>query len=356
MNKNAPVLSGLLALTVAGCAPESAPTSDATPSEPFAIEEATIAGMQAAIHDGRTTCVEVVEAYIERAKAYNGVCTALVTAAAADIAPAFGYTRAGKPLEFPTHTVAASTVFPELAGYKGLPLEYGRMETTVSDPTVVAQIGMRVGMPDAGQVNALETLNVRGERSVTCKGAFDAHPSTGPLPAGAPEVCEEFRKQPDALERAAELDKQYGRNPDLAALPMYCVVTSVKDPFDTKDMRTTSNNDGISRWMCRRSTRRSSRSSAPRARSSTRSRARTSSTAAPAIPAALRNPFATCPTAVRCKARGADSRAIRMTPSESCAARAAAAAPRSAPTSRWSASASNRAPRARDPRRVTASH
>ncbi len=107
----------------------------------------------------------------------------------------------------------------------------------------MAQIGMRVGIPDAGQINALETLNIRGERSVTCKGAFDAHPSQGPLPAGAPAVCEEFRKQPDALERAAELDAQYGRNPDLAALPMYCVVAAFKDPYDTKDMRTTSNND-----------------------------------------------------------------------------------------------------------------
>ena len=35
---------------------------------------------------------------------------------------------------------------------------------------------MRVGIPNAGQLNALETLNIRGERSVTCKGAFDAHP------------------------------------------------------------------------------------------------------------------------------------------------------------------------------------
>ncbi len=113
MNKNAPVLFGLLALT-AGCAQESPPAADTATNEPFAIEEATIAGMHAAIRAGRTTCVGVVEAYIERAKAYNGVCTALVTADGADIAPALGYTRAGKPLEFPTQTVAASTVFPEL--------------------------------------------------------------------------------------------------------------------------------------------------------------------------------------------------------------------------------------------------
>jgi Asp-tRNA(Asn)/Glu-tRNA(Gln) amidotransferase A subunit family amidase len=247
MNKNTSALLGVLApvlaLTAAGCTQQAAPPSATAASEPFAIEEATIAGMQAAMQVGRTTCVGVVEAYIERAQAYNGVCTALVTADGAAIEQAFGYTRAGKPLKFPTSTVAAATVFPGLDDYRGLPLELGRMETTVSDPSVVAQIGMRVGMPDAGQVNALETLNIRGERSVTCKGAFDAHPSTGPLPAGAPAACEEFRKQPDALERAAELDAKYGRNPDLAALPMYCVVTAVKDPFDTKDMRTTSNND-----------------------------------------------------------------------------------------------------------------
>ena len=58
--------------------------------EPFVIEEATIDGVQAAIRDGRTTCVQVVEAHIERAKAYNGICTALVTADGAEIAPAFG--------------------------------------------------------------------------------------------------------------------------------------------------------------------------------------------------------------------------------------------------------------------------
>ena len=209
----------------------------------FAVEEATIPEMHAAIKDGRTTCVGVVEAYIERARAYNGVCTALVTEDGAEIAPAEGYVRAGRPLEFPTRTVKASTIFPGLHEYRGLPLEYGRMEPTVSDPSVVTQMGMRVGMPDAGQINALETLNIRGERSVTCKGAFDAHPSTGPLPPDAPAACEEFRKQPDALERAAELDAQHGRNPDLEAMPMYCVVSAFKDPYDTKDMRTTSNND-----------------------------------------------------------------------------------------------------------------
>lgn len=209
----------------------------------FTVEESTIASLHAAITSGQTTCQGVVQAYIDRAKAYNGVCTALVTEDGADIAPATGYVRAGAPLVFPTRTVKASTILPDLDQYRGLPLDYGRTERTVSDPSVFAQMGMRVGIPNVGQLNALETLNIRGERSVTCKGAFDAHPSSGPLPPGAPRECEAFRRQPDALERAAELDAQYGATPDLMALPMYCVVTAVKDVYDTRDMRTTANND-----------------------------------------------------------------------------------------------------------------
>lgn len=209
----------------------------------FEVEEATIEELHAALRSGTTTCTQIIEAYIERARAYNGVCTALVTENGAPIPPARGYARTGKPLEFPTETVAIRDVLPSYDEYRGPPLELGRMETTVSDPSVQQQFGMRVGIPNAGQVNALETLNIRGERSVTCKGAYDAHPSTGPLPPGAPAVCEEFRQQPDALERAAELDALYGRNPDLDAMPMYCVAFSWKNWYDATDMRATGGND-----------------------------------------------------------------------------------------------------------------
>ena len=209
----------------------------------FKIEEASIAGIQQAIKAGQTTCRQVVEAYIERARAYNGTCTALVTADGKPIAPAKGVVRAGAPITFPTQTVAVSTIFPRFSEYAGLPFELGRMEPTLSDPSVPQQWGMRVGIPNAGQLNALETLNIRGERSVTCKGDFDRAPSAGPLPAGAPAECEAFRKLPDAVERAAELDAQYGRNPDLAKLPMYCAVFSFKNWYDAKDMRGTGGND-----------------------------------------------------------------------------------------------------------------
>jgi amidase len=216
---------------------------DTRQGKPFRLEEATIDELHAAIRAGEITCVQVVEHYVARARAYNGVASVLVSHDGAPVPPATGAVRAGAALSFPTATVRAATVLPGLDEYKGKPLEYGRMEATASDPSVQQQYGMIVGIPDAGQVNALSTLNIRGERSVTCRGDFDLHPSKGPLPPGAPPVCEIFRHYPDALERAAELDATYGRNPDLERMPMYGVVFSFKDPFDTKDMRSTGGGD-----------------------------------------------------------------------------------------------------------------
>ena len=209
----------------------------------FLLEEATIGELHQAIQAGHTTCLAVVQHYIKRARAYNGVTSMLVTEDGADIPEAHGTVRAMAPLNFPTKTVKASSLLPDLDKYKGPPLEYGRMETTASDPSIQQQFGMIVGIPNAGQVNALATLNIRGERSVICRGDFDLHPSKGPLPTGAPPACEFFRHLPDALERAAELDATYGRNPNLEQMPMYGVVFSFKDPFDTKDMRSTGGGD-----------------------------------------------------------------------------------------------------------------
>ena len=211
--------------------------------KPYRVEEATIAELHQAIREGRTTCVDVVKQYFERVRAYNGVASMLVTEDGAPVPAATGTVRGQAPLRFPTQTVKASTLLPDLDKYQGPPLEFGRMEPTASDPSVQQQFGMIAGIPNAGQVNALATLNIRGERSVTCRGDYDRHPSEGPLPPGAPAVCEIFRRQPDALEQAAELDAKYGCNPDLEKMPMYGVVFSFKDPFDTKDMRTTAGGD-----------------------------------------------------------------------------------------------------------------
>ncbi len=215
--------------------------SQDTPADDFQfhLEEATIADVHRAIQEGQLTCVGLVEMYLDRAGAYNGVTNQLVTRDGAPVPAVPGMVRAGAPVEYPTETVAITEVLPDFDQYEGRPIEFGRMEPTASDPTVYAQYGMTVGMPNAGQMNALGTLNLRGERSVTCKGDADLHPSAGPLPSGSHAVCEDFRQYPDALERAMGLDTQYGTEPDLENLPMYCIPFSFKDPFDTKDMRTT---------------------------------------------------------------------------------------------------------------------
>ena len=218
------------------------PPTVASATGKFHLEEATIEDIHDAIKSGEITCKGVVQAYFNRVKAYNGICTAVVTAKGAPIPAAKGVVRAGAPISFPTKTVAASSLLPDLSQYAGLPLEYGKMEATASDPSAKQQYGMVLGIPNAGQLNAFETLNIRGERSITCKGKFDAPPGT-PLPAGAPPECEKFRQQPDALERAAQLDAQYGRNPDLAKMPVYCSVITVKNWYDVTDMRSTGGND-----------------------------------------------------------------------------------------------------------------
>jgi Asp-tRNA(Asn)/Glu-tRNA(Gln) amidotransferase A subunit family amidase len=233
----------ILAAFIAAFAIPAATPAHAAGTKGFELIEATIDDLHSAIRSGTTTCEGLVRAYIDRAKRYNGVSDRLVTADGAPIAPAAGTIRAGAPLHFPTETVAIGTLLPDYDQYRGPPIELGRMEPTASDPSVQQQYGMTIGTPHSGQVNALGTLNLRGERSVTCKGDFDRAPAAGPLPTDAPAVCNEFRKQPDALERAAELDRQFGRKPDLTAMPMYCVPFSFKDPFDTADMRSTGGGD-----------------------------------------------------------------------------------------------------------------
>ena len=210
----------------------------------FVLEEATIDQLHQAILQGRTSCTQVVLRYLERCQRYNGIATSLVTANGETLNSHWaGPVRARGELVYPTQTVAASAWLPDLDKYQGPPLEFGYMDATASDPEVHQQMGMVQGIANAGQLNALSTLNIRGERSVTCKGDFDRHPSMGPLPPGAPPVCDMFRHYPDALEQAQALDAQWGSQPDLEQLPLYGVVFSFKDAFDTKDMRSTGGGD-----------------------------------------------------------------------------------------------------------------
>src|SRR5262245_31410816 len=129
----------------------------ASAQETFHLQEATIIGIHNAIKEGRITCQGLVQAYINRSKAYDGVCTELVTKDGAPVPTATGAVRAGSPTKFPTQTFPVSNILPNFDQYIGPPIELGRMQATISDSAVQQQYGMRVGIPNAGQLNALET-------------------------------------------------------------------------------------------------------------------------------------------------------------------------------------------------------
>ena len=211
----------------------------------FHLEEATISDIHQAIQAGDITCVDLVQLYINRAEEYSGVCTKLVTEDGASVPAATGRVIAGSAHVYPTATIPITDVVPDFGDYVGQDLDFGRMDTPISDANIDQQFGMIVGIPDAGQLNAFATLNIRGERSVTCQAECDAVPGPGnkKLPKTCANVCNDFRQQPDALERAAELDEEFGTDPDLDSLPMYCIPFSFKDLYDTKDMRSTAGGD-----------------------------------------------------------------------------------------------------------------
>src|SRR5687768_6572124 len=89
-------------------------------SAKFTLEEATIDSIHAGIKSGEVSCKQIVEAYVARAQAYNGICTKLVTADGAKVPAATGTVRAGAPLKFPTDTVAIKKIVKDFDKYKGL--------------------------------------------------------------------------------------------------------------------------------------------------------------------------------------------------------------------------------------------
>ena len=191
-----------------------------------------------------TTVVAVVQHYLARVRAYNGVASVLVTQDGAPVPQATGVVRAGSPLKFPTQTVKASTILPDLDKYKGPPLEFGRMEATASKPDVPQQFGMIVGIPNAGQLNAHRHAQHPRRALGHLLGRVRQASVARPVAAAARRRCARFSaSSPTRWSAPPNWTRQFGRNPDLEKMPMYGVVFSFKDPFDTKDMRSTGGGD-----------------------------------------------------------------------------------------------------------------
>jgi Asp-tRNA(Asn)/Glu-tRNA(Gln) amidotransferase A subunit family amidase len=143
----------------------------------FEVVEATIAHIHDAIKSKQLTATDLVHMYLARIKAYNGVC--------------------------------------------------------VDEPDGV--LGPISPIPNAGQVNALITLNLRPYARK--EWGFDERKARSMT-----DRVDDAPNMPDALEVAAALDEQFERTGQLVG-PLHGIVFSIKDILDTYDMRTTSGAD-----------------------------------------------------------------------------------------------------------------
>jgi amidase len=156
-----------------------APSLASAQTAKFRIEEATIEDIQAAIVRGELTSTRVVQLYLNRIKAYNGTC--------------------------------------------------------VNQPDGVLGLGPITPVKNAHQLNALMTLNLRPAKRE--KLGFDprkARSLTNP--------ADDDAAMPDALEVAAQQDAYFASTGKLIGA-LHGVVFSIKDQYDTFDMRTTAGMD-----------------------------------------------------------------------------------------------------------------
>ncbi|HEY3042685.1 MAG TPA: amidase family protein [Vicinamibacterales bacterium] len=103
----------------------------------------------------------------------------------------------------------------------------------VSEPEGI--LGPITTIPNAGQLNSLSTLNLRPTtRQAWGFGERKARSMTNTI--------DDDPKMPDALEVAAEQDRLFAETGELVG-PLHGVVVSLKDQYDTFDMRTTSGAD-----------------------------------------------------------------------------------------------------------------
>src|SRR5438876_6748206 len=145
----------------------------------FRIEEATIEDIQSAILRGELTSTRVVELYLNRIKAYNGTC--------------------------------------------------------VNQPDGVLGLGPITPIKNARQLNALMTLNLRpAKRQALGFDRRKARSTTDP--------ADNNPAMPDALEVAAQQDAYFASTGKLIG-PLHGVVFSIKDQYDTFEMRTTAGMD-----------------------------------------------------------------------------------------------------------------
>jgi amidase len=156
-----------------------APSLVSAQTAKFRIEEATIEDIQAAILRGELTSTRVVQLYLNRVKAYNGTC--------------------------------------------------------VNQPDGVLGTGPITPIKNGHQLNALMTLNLRPAKRESL--GFDRRKARSMT-----DPADDDPAMPDALDVAAQQDAYFASTGRLIGA-LHGVVFSIKDQYDTFDMRTTAGMD-----------------------------------------------------------------------------------------------------------------
>jgi amidase len=162
---------GIAAALSFGTAASAEKMPDIAAKAPFDIMEVSIEDIQSALLSKQLTTEQVVKLYLARIKAYNGTC--------------------------------------------------------VKQPQGI--MGVIEPIPNAGQINALMTLNLRPKARKAM--GFDDRKARSMT-----DATDNSPDMPDALEVARELDRKFAQTGKLAG-PLQGVVFSVKDQYDTFDMR-----------------------------------------------------------------------------------------------------------------------
>jgi amidase len=159
----------------------------------FHLLEATIDDIHSALQKQEITCDALIRLYFKRIKAYSGHCVK--------------YDKNGDGIS-PDYDLF-------MPSGKGV------------------YLGVVSAIPNAGKVNAIQSVNLR-PANYTALGFAPPH---DPGPRSETDLVDDDPNLSDALEVAAKLDQEF--QSDGRIRPLHCIPIVIKDQMETVDMRTT---------------------------------------------------------------------------------------------------------------------